>query len=78
MKAYSQKALKVKAVIQGEPTQSVKSNLFLTDRKNITNFNLMANYLQGRLGIYAWMINKIPSWPLLTSVTSNFTIHIST
>ena len=65
-------------LLQGEPTQSVKSNLFLTDRKNITNFNLMANYLQGRLGIYAWMVNKIPSWPLLASVTSNFTIHIFT
>ena len=38
----------------------------------------MANYIQGRLGIYAWMISKIPSWPLLASVTSNFTIHIFT
>ena len=65
-------------VIQGEPTQSVKSNLAMTDRKNTTNFNLIANYIQGRLGIYAWMINEIPSWPLLASVTSNFTIHIFT
>ena len=26
--------------------------------------------------IYAWMIIKIPSWPLLASVTSTSTIHI--
>ena len=65
-------------VLQGVRMQTVTSNLAMTDRKNTTNFNLIANYIQGRLGIYAWMINEIPSWPLLASVTSNFTIHIST
>ena len=57
--------------------QTVTSNLAMTDRKNTTNFILFANYIQGRLGIYAWMISKIPSWPLLASVTSKFTIDIS-
>ena len=63
-------------LLQGVRMQTVTSNLAMTDRKNTTNFNLIANYIQGRLGIYAWMINEIPSWPLLASVTSNFTIHI--
>ena len=64
--------------LQGVRMQTVTSNLAMTDRKNTTNFNLIANYIQGRLGIYAWMINEIPSWPLLASVTSNFTIHMFT
>ena len=54
--------------------QTVTSNLSLTDRKNTINVNLMADSVQGRLGIYAWTISKVPSWPLLASVTSNFTI----
>ena len=56
---------------QGDQMQTVKSNLSLTDRRNTINFNLMADSVQGRLGIYAWMISKVPSWPLLASVTSN-------
>ena len=39
--------------IQGVPTQTVKSNLALTDRKNTIHFNLMADSVQGRLGIYS-------------------------
>ena len=54
--------------------QTVASNLALTNRKNTINVNLMVDSVQGRLGIYAWMISKVPSWPLLASVTSNFTI----
>ena len=65
-------------LLQGVRMQTVTSNLAMTHRKNTTNFILIANYIQGRLGIYAWMINEIPSWPLLASVTSNFTIHIFT
>ena len=64
--------------VQGDRMQTVKINLSLTDRRNTINFNLMADSVQGRLGIYAWMISKVPSWPLLASVTSNFTIHIFT
>ena len=40
-------------LLQGVRTQTVTSNLAMTDRKNTTNFNLIANYIQGRLGIYA-------------------------
>ena len=53
-------------IIQGERTQAVTSNLALTDRKNTINVNLMADSVQGRLGIYAWMITVILSWHLLT------------
>ena len=73
--------VKIKSILkylQGDRMQTVKSNLSLTDRRNTINFNLMADSVQGRLGIYAWMISKVPSWPLLASVTSNFTIHIFT
>ena len=42
-----------KGQIQGVRMQTVTSNLAMTDRKNTTNFNLIANYIQGRLGIYA-------------------------
>ena len=45
-------------------------------RKNTIHFKLMADSVPGKLGIYSWVISKIPSWPLLASVTSNFTIHI--
>ena len=65
-------------VLQGVPMQTVKSNLDQTERKNAINFNFKMDFVQGRLGIYAWMISKVPSWPLLASVTSNFTIHIFT
>ena len=64
--------------IQGVWMQTVTSNLDQTERKNAINFNLKVDSVQGRLGIYAWMISKVPSWPLLASVTSNFTIHIFT
>ena len=73
--------VKIKSILkylQGDRMQTVKSNLSLTDRRNTINFNLMADSVQGRLGIYAWMISKVPSWPLLASVTSNFSIHIFT
>ena len=66
--------------LQGDPMQTVKSNLVLTDIKNVINFNLMMFSVHRRLGIYPWMIIMIISWPLLTSVTSTFTnplFHIS-
>ena len=56
--------------VQGEPTQSVKSNLAVTERKNAIIFNLKVDSVQGRLGIYAWMITVILSWHLLTSDAS--------
>ena len=37
--------------LQGDPTQTVKSNLALTDRKHAINFNLKVDSDQGRLGI---------------------------
>ena len=37
--------------IQGEWTQTVKSNLDLTERKNVINFNLKVDSAQGRLEI---------------------------
>ena len=39
-------------LIQGEWTQTVTSNLALTNRKNVINFNLKGFSVQGRLGIY--------------------------
>ena len=36
---------------QGEWTQTVKSNLDLTERKHAINFNLKVDSDQGRLGI---------------------------
>ena len=39
--------------LQGVWMQTVTSDLATTDRENTTNFNLIANYIQGRLGIYA-------------------------
>ena len=50
--------------------QTLTSNLVLKDRKNTINSNLMADSVQGRLGIYAWMITVILSWHLLTSDAS--------
>ena len=47
--------------------QTVTSNLDLTERKNAINFYLKVDSVQGRLGIYAWMITVILSWHLLTS-----------
>ena len=38
-------------VLQGEWTQTVKSNLDLTERKHAINFNLKVDSDQGRLGI---------------------------
>ena len=38
--------------IQGEWTQTVTSNLALTNRKKAINFNLKGFSIQGRLGIY--------------------------
>ena len=38
--------------IQGEWTQTVTSNLALTDRKNVITFNLKGFSVQGRLEIY--------------------------
>ena len=38
--------------IQGDPTQTVKSNLILTEWKNAINFNLKVDSDQGRLGIW--------------------------
>ena len=38
--------------IQGEWTQTVKSNLDLTEKKYAINFNLKVNSDQGRFGIY--------------------------
>ena len=57
--------------LQGEWTQTVTSNFAMTDRKNAINFNLKGFSVQGRLGIYPWMIIMIISWPLLASLTSN-------
>ena len=37
--------------LQGVPTQTVKSNLALTERKNAINFNLKVDSDQGRLKI---------------------------
>ena len=51
-------------IVQGVPTQTVKSNLASTERKNAIKFNLKVNSVQGRLGIYAWMITD----PELASV----------
>ena len=56
--------------LQGVPTQTVKSNLASTERKNAIKFNLKVNSVQGRLGIYAWMITVTLSWHLLTSEVS--------
>ena len=38
-------------ILQGVPTQTVKSNLEFTDRKHAINFNLKVDSDQGRLGI---------------------------
>ena len=38
--------------LQGDPTQTVKSNLAFTDRKHAINFNLKVDSDQGRLGIW--------------------------
>ena len=38
-------------MLQGEWTQTVKSNLDLTERKHAINFNLKVDSDQGRLGI---------------------------
>ena len=40
-----------KMVVQGEWTQTVKSNLDLTERKHAINFNLKVGSDQGRLDI---------------------------
>ena len=56
--------------IQGEPIQSVKSNLDVTERKNGITFNLKVDSVKGRLRIYAWMMTVILSWDLLTSEAS--------
>ena len=56
--------------LQGEPTQTVKSNLAVIERKNDIMFNLKVDSVQGRLGIYAWMITVILTWPQLTSEAS--------
>ena len=37
--------------VQGDPLQTVKSNLDLTERKHAINFNLKVDSDQGRLGI---------------------------
>ena len=65
-----------KQKVQGEWTQTVTSNLAMTDRKNVINFNLKGFSVQGRLGIYPWMIIMIISWPPLASLTSNLTSPI--
>ena len=39
------------ADVQGDPLQTVKSNLDLTERKHAINFNLKVDSDQGRLGI---------------------------
>ena len=62
--------------IQGERTQTVKSNLATRDRKNVINFNLMGFSVQGRFGIYPWIIIMIISWPPLASLTSNLSSPI--
>ena len=43
--------LRTYVLLQGDPTQTVKSNLALTDRKHAINFNLMVDSDQGWLGI---------------------------
>ena len=53
--------------LQGDRMQTVKSNLSLTDRKNTINVNLMVDSVQGRLGIYAWMITVVCD-PQLASI----------
>ena len=58
IKSYHQKATKCTyrkisriLLIQGDPLQTVKSNLDLTERKHAINFNLKVDSDQGRLGI---------------------------
>ena len=63
-------------LLQGPQQLSVQSNLAMTDRKNVINFNLKGFSVQGRLGIYPWMIIMIISWPPLASLTSNLTSPI--
>ena len=52
---FLSKFLSFTIVIQGERTQSVKSNFALTEGKNAIKFNLKVDSDQGSLGIYAWM-----------------------
>ena len=56
--------------LQGVRMQTVTSNLDQTERKNAVNINLKVDSDQGRLGIYAWMITVILTWPQLTSEAS--------
>ena len=60
----------LKSYLQGVRTQTVTSNLDKTERKNAININLKVDSDQGRLGIYAWMITVILTWPQLTSEAS--------
>ena len=45
-------ASKTDKSLQGEWTQTVTSNLAMTDRKNVINLNIKGVSVQGRLGIY--------------------------